>query len=131
MVTTAEQICSQLSVFLAHKGHDYFSGQYSVIFRAGVWKPRTRPDTFQGVGAEGLSWLQEVKERFGVPVATEVATPDHVREALFAGIDYLWIGARTSANPIAVQSIADTIRQTTRAPKGIIIKNPVNSDANL
>ena len=102
-----------------------------LIFRAGVWKPRTRPDTFQGVGEEGLGWLQEVKERFGIPVATEVATPDHVREALFAGIDYLWIGARTSANPIAVQEIADTIQQTTRTPKGIIIKNPVNADAGL
>lgn len=75
--------------------------------------------------------MQEVKERFGIPVATEVATPDHVREALFAGIDYLWIGARTSANPIAVQEIADTIQQTTRTPKGIIIKNPVNADAGL
>ena len=102
-----------------------------MIFRAGVWKPRTRPDTFQGVGEEGLGWLQEVKQRFSIPVATEVATPDHVREALFAGIDYLWIGARTSANPIAVQAIADTIHQTTRAPKGIIIKNPVNADAGL
>jgi len=96
-----------------------------------VWKPRTRPDTFQGVGIEGLSWLQEVKERFGIAVATEVATPDHVREALFAGIDYLWIGARTSANPIAVQALADTIRQTTRSPKGVFIKNPVNADAAL
>ena len=96
-----------------------------------MWKPRTRPDTFQGVGIEGLSWLQEVKERFGIAVATEVATPDHVREALFAGIDYLWIGARTSANPIAVQALADTIRQTTRSPKGVFIKNPVNADAAL
>lgn len=103
----------------------------NLIFRAGVWKPRTRPDTFQGVGAEGLAWLQEVKERYGIPVATEVATPDHVREALFAGIDYLWIGARTSANPIAVQEIADTIRQTTRTPKGVLVKNPVNADAGL
>ena len=103
----------------------------NLIFRAGVWKPRTRPDTFQGVGEEGLGWLQEVKERFGIPVATEVATPEHVEAALKAGIDYLWIGARSSANPIAVQEIAERIRVTGYGLRGVLIKNPVNADAGL
>ena len=107
------------------------------IFRAGVWKPRTSPNTFQGAGAEGLQWLGEVKARFGLPVATEVATPEHVEAALKAGVDYLWIGARTSANPIAVQAISyqvSTIRHLNAEGsrlKALIIKNPVNNDAAL
>lgn len=106
----------------------------SFIFRAGVWKPRTRPDTFQGVGAPALEWLQEVKRTYGVQVATEVATPEHVEAALKAGIDYLWIGARSSANPIVVQSICSAIldlRFKIFDLKGIFIKNPVNADAEL
>ena len=119
----------------------------SFIFRAGVWKPRTSPHTFQGVGEEGLVWLKEVKERYGMEVATEVATPEHVEAALKAGVDYLWIGARSSANPIVVQEIAtaigDRLRLTEHRPaspdrtqtktilKGILIKNPVNNDAGL
>lgn len=99
------------------------------IFRAGVWKPRTSPDTYQGAGEAGLAWLAEVRETFGVPVATEVATPEHVEAAMKAGIDYLWIGARTSASPIAVQKIADAIRPASLA--GLLIKNPVNADAAL
>ena len=104
------------------------------IFRAGVWKPRTSPYTFQGAGVEALSWLQEVKTQFGVPVATEVATREHVEAALQAGIDYLWIGARRSANPIVVQSICSAIsdfRFQISDLKGILIKNPVNADAAL
>lgn len=110
------------------------------IFRAGVWKPRTSPYTFQGAGVEALSWLQEVKTQFGVPVATEVATREHVEAALQAGIDYLWIGARSSATPIVVQTLADTVteQQNKNAKlniqnplKGILIKNPVNADAAL
>ncbi len=110
------------------------------IFRAGVWKPRTSPYTFQGAGVEALSWLQEVKTLFGVPVATEVATREHVEAALQAGIDYLWIGARSSATPIVVQTLADTITEQqsnnskSNIPntlKGILIKNPVNADAAL
>ena len=115
---------------------------FDFIFRAGVWKPRTSPSTFQGVGTEALKWLQEVKQLFGIEIATEVATPAHVKEALQAGIDYLWIGARTSANPIAVQEIADALQdgqsptgrsETYRGGqlKGIFIKNPVNEDAAL
>jgi len=112
----------------------------SFIFRAGVWKPRTSPYTFQGAGIEALSWLQEVKTQFGVPVATEVATREHVEAALQAGIDYLWIGARSSATPIVVQTLADTIaeQQSNNSKlnipntlKGILIKNPVNADAAL
>ena len=109
-------------------------GDWTFIFRAGVWKPRTSPQTFQGVGEPALAWLQEVKERFGVEVATEVATPEHVEAALKAGIDYLWIGARSSANPIAVQSICSAIldlRFKIFDLKGIFIKNPVNADAAL
>ena len=110
------------------------------IFRAGVWKPRTSPYTFQGAGIEALSWLQEVKTQFGVPVATEVATREHVEAALQAGIDYLWIGARSSATPIVVQTLADSIAEQQRnnsksnipnTLKGILIKNPVNADAAL
>ena len=103
----------------------------NLIFRAGVWKPRTRPDTFQGVGEEALPWLIEVKKTMGIPVATEVATPEHVEAALKAGIDYLWIGARTAANPIAVAAIAERIRVTGYGLRGVLIKNPVNADAAL
>ena len=122
-------------------------GKSSFIFRAGVWKPRTSPHTFQGVGEEGLAWLKEVKECYGMEIATEVATPEHVEAALKAGVDYLWIGARSSANPIVVQEIAtaigDRLRLTEHRPaspdrtqtktilKGILIKNPVNNDAGL
>ena len=74
-----------------------------------MWKPRTSPHTFQGVGEEGLAWLKEVKECYGMEIATEVATPEHVEAALKAGVDYLWIGARSSATPIVVQSLADSI----------------------
>ena len=126
VLETAEAL-SALSVDrLAPSGH--------FIFRAGVWKPRTSPHTFQGVGEEGLAWLQEVKERFGMEIATEVATPEHVEAALKAGVDYLWIGARSSATPIVVQSLADSIcdlRFEISNLKGILIKNPVNNDAGL
>ena len=103
-----------------------------VIFRAGLWKPRTSPDTFQGVGDIGLTWLQRVKQTYNLPVATEVSTPEQVIKALEAGIDYLWIGARTSANPILVQSLAQTISEAQSCkPKGLFIKNPVNEDSAL
>ena len=109
-------------------------GEIPFIYRAGAWKPRTSPHTFQGVGEEGLVWLQEVKQRLGLPVATEVATPEHVTKALEAGMDYLWIGARSSANPLAVQAIADAIVDWELVNgnfKGTLIKNPVNADAGL
>ena len=98
------------------------------IFRAGIWKPRTKPGGFEGVGIPGLKWLQRVKRETGMYVATEVATEKHVYEALKHGIDMLWIGARTTANPFAVQEIADTL-QGVDMP--VLIKNPVNADLEL
>ena len=103
------------------------------VFRAGIWKPRTSPDTFQGVGGEGLAWLQRVKTETGLPVATEVATPEHIRLALAAGIDYLWLGARTTANPILVQRLADPLAEEVSAGARctVLVKNPVNEDGGL
>ncbi|MDR0700509.1 MAG: bifunctional 3-deoxy-7-phosphoheptulonate synthase/chorismate mutase type II [Tannerella sp.] len=98
------------------------------IFRAGIWKPRTKPGGFEGVGSTGLLWLKKVKEETGMYVSTEVATRDHVFEAIKAGIDILWIGARTSANPFAMQEIADAL-QGVDIP--VLIKNPVNPDIDL
>lgn len=98
------------------------------IFRAGIWKPRTKPGGFEGVGAVGLAWLQAVKKETGMLVSTEVATRQHVEEALKAGVDILWIGARTSANPFAMQEIADTL-QGVDVP--VLVKNPVNPDLEL
>lgn len=98
------------------------------IFRAGIWKPRTKPGGFEGVGSEGLAWLQEVKKLTGMLVATEVATRQHVEEALGAGVDVLWIGARTSANPFAMQEIADAL---VGVDVPVLVKNPVNPDLEL
>ena len=98
------------------------------LFRAGVWKPRTRPGCFEGVGQEALRWLQRVKRELDMPVATEVATAVHVEQALAAGVDLLWIGARTTANPFAVQEIADALRGV-EVP--VLVKNPVNPDVDL
>lgn len=100
------------------------------VFRAGIWKPRTKPGGFEGVGKEGLAWLKEVKDTTGMYTATEVATRQHVLDALEAGIDILWIGARTSANPFAVQEIADTIKESGQTPV-VLVKNPVNPDLEL
>ena len=98
------------------------------IFRAGIWKPRTRPNTFEGVGSKGLSWLKRVKEEFGMLTSIEVANVKHVYEALKAGIDILWIGARTSANPFSVQELADSLKGVDIP---VMVKNPVNPDAEL
>ena len=98
------------------------------VFRAGIWKPRTKPGGFEGVGVEGLPWLQRVKAETGMFVGTEVATAKHIEEALKHGIDILWIGARTSANPFAMQEIADAL-QGVDVP--VLVKNPVNPDIEL
>ena len=98
------------------------------IFRAGIWKPRTKPGGFEGVGAVGLPWLKEVKQTTGMLTATEVATPYHVFEAIKAGIDILWIGARTVANPFAMQELADALKGTDIP---VLVKNPVNPDLEL
>ena len=98
------------------------------IFRAGIWKPRTKPGGFEGVGEQGLAWLRRVKDETGMLVATEVATKQHVKAALDAGVDVLWIGARTSANPFAMQEIADAL---VGVDVPVLVKNPVNPDLEL
>lgn len=100
------------------------------VFRAGIWKPRTKPGGFEGVGAPALEWMREVKEKTGMYTATEVATRAHVMQALASGIDILWIGARTSANPFAMQEIADTLAEM-KADVPVLVKNPVNPDLEL
>ena len=98
------------------------------IFRAGIWKPRTKPGGFEGVGSEGLSWLRRVKQETGMYVTTEVATAKHVYEAMKYNVDILWIGARTSANPFAVQELAEAM---SGLDIPVLIKNPVNPDLEL
>lgn len=98
------------------------------IFRAGIWKPRTRPNSFEGVGVSGLKWLRSVKQETGMMVGTEVANEKHVYEALKYGIDMLWIGARTSVNPFTVQEIADALRGVDVM---VMVKNPINPDIEL
>lgn len=98
------------------------------IFRAGVWKPRTKPGGFEGVGTLGLPWLKRVQEELGMLVSTEVATPKHVEACLESGIDILWIGARTTANPFAMQELADSLRGVDIP---VLVKNPVNPDLEL
>lgn len=98
------------------------------IFRAGIWKPRTRPGGFEGVGEIGLNWLQKAKEETGLLMAVEVANAKHVKLALTYDIDVLWIGARTAVNPFAVQEIADALQNTNKI---VLLKNPVNPDLSL
>ncbi|TCO07646.1 bifunctional 3-deoxy-7-phosphoheptulonate synthase/chorismate mutase type II [Natronoflexus pectinivorans] len=98
------------------------------IFRAGIWKPRTRPGAFEGVGSLGLPWLKRVKEETGMFIGVEVATSHHVYEALKFGVDMVWVGARTSANPFAVQEVADALKGV-NIP--VFVKNPVNPDLDL
>lgn len=98
------------------------------VYRGGVWKPRTRPGSFEGVGSIGLKWLQLVKQETGLPVGTEVANAQHTEEALKAGIDVLWIGARSTASPFVVQEIADVLKGSDTV---VMVKNPVNPDVQL
>lgn len=98
------------------------------IFRSGIWKPRTRPGSFEGIGSEGLVWLNRVQRELELPVAVEVAKARHVEEAIAAGIDILWIGARTTANPFAVQEVADALAGFDIP---VLVKNPVNPDVAL
>ncbi len=100
------------------------------LFRAGIWKPRTKPGGFEGVGREGLAWMRRVKSETGMFTATEVATRAHVEAALDAGIDLLWIGARTAANPFAMQEVADAL-QAAGADVPVLVKNPVSPDLEL
>jgi chorismate mutase len=96
--------------------------------RAGIWKPRTRPGEFEGIGSIGLEWLNRAKEETGLPTAIEVATAKHVEEALKAGVDILWVGARSTVNPFTVQEIADALRGV---DVPVMVKNPVNPDLSL
>lgn len=112
VMTTAEQIAKQ----------------GIKIFRAGVWKPRTKPGGFEGVGKIALPWLKRVKQEYGLYIAVEVANASHVYEAIKAGVDMLWIGARTTANPFSVQEVADALSGTDIP---VLIKNPVNPDLDL
>lgn len=98
------------------------------VLRAGVWKPRTRPGSFEGVGLKGLAWMAEAKRITGLPIAVEVASAKHVESALEFGVDLLWIGARTTVSPFSVQDIADAVRGS---DANILIKNPMNPDVEL
>lgn len=100
----------------------------ALVYRAGLWKPRTRPGTFEGVGAKGLPWLKRVKNETRLLVATEVAKGEHVQQAIDAGVDILWIGARTTVNPFSVQEIADALRGHDIP---VLVKNPINPDLQL
>ena len=98
------------------------------VYRGGVWKPRTRPGSFEGIGTVGLEWLKQVKQETGLLVGTEVANAQHTEEALKAGLDVLWIGARSTASPFVVQEIADVLKGTDAV---VMVKNPVNPDTQL
>lgn len=98
------------------------------ILRAGIWKPRTRPGTFEGIGIKGLPWMQQIKKELNMPVTVEVAKASHVEAALAFGMDILWIGARTTVNPFAVQEIADALRGVDIP---VLVKNPINPDLAL
>lgn len=100
----------------------------ATVYRAGIWKPRTRPGNFEGVGALGLKWLQKAKQETGMMITTEVANPNHVELALKHDVDILWIGARTTVSPFIVQEIAEALKGT---DKPVLIKNPVNPDLSL
>ncbi len=98
------------------------------VMRAGIWKPRTRPGSFEGIGTKGLPWLQQAKKVTGIPVAVEVATAKQVEDALHFDVDILWIGARTTVNPFSVQEVADALRGV---DVPVLIKNPINPDLEL
>lgn len=98
------------------------------VYRGGVWKPRTRPGSFEGIGSIGLKWLQMVRQETGLPVGTEVANAQHTEEALKAGLDVIWIGARSTASPFVVQEIADVVKGSDTV---VMVKNPVNPDVQL
>ena len=98
------------------------------MLRAGIWKPRTKPGLFEGIGAKGLPWLQQAKKLTGLPTTVEVATGKQVQDALTFDVDVLWIGARTTVNPFSVQEVADALRGS-NVP--VLIKNPINPDLEL
>ena len=117
---TEEQVLSTCTQIAA-------SGKVDVL-RAGIWKPRTRPNSFEGVGAEALPWLVKAKKETGLPISVEVANFNHVFESLKHNVDILWIGARTTVNPFSVQEIADALKGTDAT---VMVKNPINADVEL
>lgn len=117
---TEEQVMQTAHALATHGNID--------CFRSGIWKPRTRPGSFEGVGEKGLPWLARVKAETGLKVTTEVAKSDHVEKCLKAGIDVLWLGARTTVNPFSVQEVADALQG---ADVPVLIKNPINPDIGL
>jgi len=119
-VESAEQVLNTAQL-LAESGK-------VTLLRGGIWKPRTRPNSFEGVGSIGLKWLKDAGNAVGLPVATEVANAQHVEACLKNGIDVLWIGARTTVNPFSVQEIAEVLRGVDIP---VLIKNPINPDLNL
>ncbi len=104
------------------------AGFNSPIYRAGIWKPRTRPNSFEGVGTIGLAWLKKVKEEYGFQTSTEVANANHVEHCLKQGVDILWIGARTTVSPFAVQEIAEALKGVDIP---VFVKNPIHADLSL
>jgi chorismate mutase len=118
-VESEEQIHSTAAVLSKHNIH---------VLRGGIWKLRTRPDSFQGIGLKGLKWLKEAGRKNNLPVMVEVASPNHVEESLKAGIDVLWIGARTTVNPFLVQEISDALKGV---DVPVLIKNPINPELEL
>lgn len=105
------------------------NSSYVQVFRAGIWKPRTKPNNFEGIGKKGLEWLHKVKKRTGLMVATEIANAEHVKLAISFGIDILWIGARSTASPFTIQEIANTLEGENN--KIILVKNPIHPDIEL
>ena len=100
------------------------------VYRAGIWKPRTHPGSFEGVGAEGLRWMQKAKKEYGLKIATEVASEKHVAECIRHGVDLVWLGARTTANPFLVQEIADALKASagiTLDKRKIVLADPIKS----
>ncbi|MBX9852029.1 MAG: bifunctional 3-deoxy-7-phosphoheptulonate synthase/chorismate mutase type II [Cytophagaceae bacterium] len=99
------------------------------VIRAGIWKPRTRPNSFEGAGADGLKWLADVKKELSIPVGTEVANPQHIEEALKYGVDVLWIGARTTVSPFSMQEMADALKGVKNVV--VLVKNPTHPELGL
>ncbi|HRH67239.1 MAG TPA: 3-deoxy-7-phosphoheptulonate synthase, partial [Bacteroidia bacterium] len=120
--------CGVESESQIHQVASALCGSKVQLLRGGIWKPRTRPDSFQGIGKDGLRWLKDAGLKNGLPVTVEVAHPRHVEEALGTGIDVLWIGARTTVNPFLVQEIADALKGT---DVPVMVKNPINPDLDL
>ena len=120
--------CAAESLEQLHSVAKFLSSYEDLIFRAGLWKPRTRPGAFEGVGELGLNWLIEIREAYGLKIATEVASPNHVEKCMDCAVDALWIGARTTTNPFSVEDIAQSLSKTDIP---IFVKNPLNPDVKL